>query len=296
MKTMIYNLGYFIRETAKVFRLNLLSNIVSLLGTAMVLFLLGLVFTGTVIGDQLVTMLSEETEINLYIDQGISQEEVEGMVDQISELEGISEARLVGKEEAMGQMKGVLGEEAKILELFDENPFESYIQASIEIDAIDTISDRVKTLEGVDYIRDNRQVLEQIKGITRGIKLLGHLIIIAVGVTTIIIISHMIRQGIYNNKEQINTLRLLGAPNGFIGLPYVCFGVLLILGGSILATIGLEQLVEEIYSNMSGTLPFIPLPQKTQLKESLRYILPIIGATLGLVGSLVGLSSIREKD
>ena len=64
--------------------------------------------------------------------------------------------------------------------------------------------------------------MESINDIIKGIKTVGTLIILAVSITTIIIISHMIRQGIYNNREQIKTLGFLGASRMFIGFPFIC--------------------------------------------------------------------------
>jgi cell division transport system permease protein len=43
MKTFFYNLGYFFAEVKKTVRLNLLSNLFSIIGTGLILFLLGMV-------------------------------------------------------------------------------------------------------------------------------------------------------------------------------------------------------------------------------------------------------------
>lgn len=295
MKSYLYNIGYFVKETGNILRLNLFSNLISLLGTGLVLFLLGLVFAGTAAGNQLVAMLSNEAEISAYLYDDMTTTEVGALVEQIQELEGVQEARLVSKEEAMEQMKEVLKEEAEILDLFDQNPFEAYVEVGISIDGMEHITDQVKELEGIEYIRDNREVLEQIQRITGGIKLLGYLIVLAVGITTSIIISHMIRQGIYNNKDQINTLRLLGASKGFLGLPYLIYGVLLVLLGGIMATLMLMFLLNGFYNNISSTISFIPLPPKQELINNIAILLPTISVILGVIGSVLGLTTIREK-
>lgn len=296
MKSLIYNLGYFLKETVKIIRLNLLSNFVSLIGTVLILFLLGMVLTGGSIGNRLVTILSEEAEINAYFSPDLTEAEVSSLVSQVNNLQGVREARLISKAEAEEDMKKTLGDEAEILTLFDDNPFEAYIEVRIHIEAMDDMSGKLEAIKGIDYIRNNRAVLEQIEGITNALKLLGLLVFIAVGITTIIILSHMIRQGIYNNREQIQTLRLLGAPNAFISFPYILVGLLLTLIGGIIAAILLVYLINGAYGQLSGAIPFLPLPPKQELISQMTLMIPAISLALGLVGSLFGLSSIRDGE
>ncbi|HCR39607.1 MAG TPA: hypothetical protein DIW41_01770, partial [Lachnospiraceae bacterium] len=177
--------------------------------------------------------------------------------------------------------------------MFDENPFEAFIEVRIDLELMNSVLKDVKEQKGIEYVRDNREVLEQIRDITEGIKLFGYLVILAVGITTVIIIAHMIRQGIYNNKDHINTLRLLGAPNSFIGFPYLLSGLFLTLLGGILAAVLVTLLLEGGYQQFGGSIPFIPLPTKEALLGNAVSFLIIISALLGLLGSLFGLSSIK---
>lgn len=295
MKTFLFNIGYFIKETGRIIRLNLLSNLFSVIGTGLILFLLGLAVTGTDMGNYLVNMLNEEAEINGYFSKDISHDERDALVKRIGEIYGVRSARLVDEYEAKMRMEKILGEEAKILELFEENPFEAFVEIRINVDVMDSILDNIKNMNGIDYVRDNKEVLEKIKDITYAFKVLGYLMIAAVGITTIIILSHMIRQGIYNNREQINTLRLLGSPRAFIGFPYVLTGILLTLIGGLLATASLVILIKAAYESIGSTILFLPLPPKKELIDYMIILLPSLSFILGLSGSLFGLSSIRKK-
>lgn len=296
MKSLLYNMGYFIRESRKVIHLNLISNLVSILGTGLILFLLGMVLTGGSIGNRLVTELEGEAQISAYFPADTTNEGAKQLKEQVSGLEGVREVRLVDKSEAQEKMKGVLGEEARILELFDHNPFEAYLEIGIEIGDVDAVTDRIAALDGIEYIRNNRDVLIQLKGITNALTVLGYLVMAAVGITTVIILSHMIRQGIYNNKEQINTLRLLGAPNGFINFPYISVGLLMTLAGGVISAILMVLLINGAYEQMNGILPFLPLPAKEELITRMVVLLPAISLVLGLLGSVIGLSSIRDNE
>ena len=296
MKTFFYNIGYFLLEAKRTIRFNPLSNVFSVIGTGLILFLLGLVLAGGSVGDQLISALQKEAEVSAYFDENTDNEDALRLLDNIKGMEGVQDVRYIDETEAKVRMEEMLGEEAEILGLFDENPFEAFLEVRIHLDQMDTVITEVSNLQGINYVRDNRDVLKQMKGITDGLKIFGALIIIAVGITTLIIISHMIRQGIYNNKDQINTLRLLGAPNGFIGFPFILAGTLLTLLGGVFAAGLIILIMNQGYSRLSGFIPFIPMPPLDQLRNQVSVIILIVSAALGFIGSLFGVSSIRKTD
>ncbi|NLK99932.1 MAG: hypothetical protein GX271_04640 [Clostridiales bacterium] len=292
----MFNMGYFIKESGRIIRLNLLSNIFSVIGTGLILLLLGIIVTGTSVGNRLVVMLNEEAEVNAYFSKELTSEEVEQLIEKITNLDGVRALRIVDEDEAKASMQEILGEEAKILELFDDNPFEAFIEIRIDIEVMNSVIEELRGVDGIEYVRDNQEILEKIKDITYALEILGYLMIAAVGITTVIILSHMIRQGIYNNKEQINTLKLLGSPGIFIGFPYILTGVFLTLLGGIIAVIAMVLLINGAYNSLGATIPFIPLPPKDELITNMVLWLPVLSLILGFFGSLFGLSSIGEKS
>jgi cell division transport system permease protein len=296
MKTFFYNIGYFLLEAKRTIRFNPLSNLFSVIGTGLILFLLGMVLAGWTVGDRLIQTLQSEAEISAYFDDGTNQQDALLLVEKIKGIKGVKNAAYINQNEAKAQMEDMLGNESDILGLFDENPFEAYLDIRINLDDMDQVLSNVRGLAGIDYVRDNRSVLEQMKGMMDGLKVLGLLVILAVGITTLIIISHMIRQGIYNNKNQINTLRLLGAPNGFIGFPFVLAGTVLTMLGGLLAAGTLYLLISKGYGYLGGFLPFLPIPSIGEMRDKVCLILLAVSAVLGLAGSLFGVTSIKNED
>ncbi|NLG87979.1 MAG: hypothetical protein GX494_01975 [Clostridiaceae bacterium] len=288
------NIGYFLREAGKIIRYNSVSNIFSFLGTGLILFLLGLVVAVWGISSQLVVLLQQEAEISAYFDK--LPENPEDIINSIKSIDGVWNVSYVGAEEARSRMENILGDESHILDLFEKNPFEPYLEIRIHLDKIDPVLQSIRNIKGIDYVRDNREVLEQIKGISRALEILGYLVIAAVSITTLVIISHMIRQGIYHNREQIKTLRLLGAPDRFIGFPFVLVGFLLTFGGGLLASALITVLINRGYAQLGGAMPFIPLPPKDRLLLGIVTLLLSGSAALGILGSLFGLSSINKEN
>ncbi|HEY8420612.1 MAG TPA: permease-like cell division protein FtsX [Thermoclostridium sp.] len=288
------NAVYFIKESVRIFRSNKLSNIFSFFGTFLILFLLALVVGIWSISSQLTALLKEEAEISAYFKQDIQN--TEELLHMIEQIDGVRNVRLVDKEEARSRMEKILGEESGILDLFDENPFEAYFEVKINLEKTDSVFTQISGLNGIDYVRENREVLEQIEGVSKALEALGYLVIAAVSITTLVIISHMIRQGIYQNREQIKTFMLLGAPDNFINFPYILLGFLLTFGGGIAATVLINILINQGYSRLASTLPFIPLPPKSRLSLGLTVFLLSASAALGILGSLFGVSTSKKNN
>lgn len=294
MKSVLFNMGYFLKEAYKTIRLNLLSNIFSFIGTVLILFIFALVITGWNVSNRLVLMLKEEAEISAYYEENLDEIDKDNLIGLIEEIDGVLEVNLVSQAEAYNRMENVLGNEAGILELFEENPFEEYIEIRIHLDETERVIDRIENIEGIEYVRDNREILNRIEGIVKMLNMAGYIVTAAVGITTIIIISHMIRQGIYENRFQINTLQLLGASNSFIGFPFLIAGLLMILCGGIIASVLTVIAINIGFGQLSGTIPFIPLPPKNELVKHVVVIIMTASIILGSGGSIFGLSSIKE--
>ena len=190
-------------------------------------------------------------------------------------------------------MEKILGEESGILDLFDENPFEAYFEVKIHLDRMDSVFTQISALKGINYVRENREALEQIEGISKALEVLGYLVIAAVSITTLVIISHMIRQGIYQNHEQIRTLMLLGAPDGFINFPYILLGFMLTFGGGC----G-DDPDKYSYSpgyGMLGSTILSTIAAQKPADVCLSIFLLSVSAALGILGSLFGVSTSKRN-
>lgn len=294
MKKYLKNTGYFLKETLLLFKGQLAGNLISLAGTVLLLMLLGLMLTGSGAAKELTEGLKEEAEIDVYPSAQASKD-MDYILKNIQHMEGVRKAALIDKEEAYKRMEALLKEDAAILKVFEENPLEPFIEVNVSLEGSKSVVERIKAIPGVDYVRDNEEILKHIKGISDFTGKISIFVLAAVSITTFIILSHMIRQGIYKNREQIKTLRLLGSSEVFIGIPYILYGVLFNLAGGILAYLVLKEVISSIYASMNLDIPFLPLPDKGMLTAYVKVVLLSYSGILGLIVSLIGVPSVAGK-
>ena len=293
MKRYLLNTGYFIRESFTVIRLSPGSNFLSFLSIGLAFFLLALVMAAGWISVQVVDLLQDEAEISAFFSEEVTSHEIEELTQTIREMEGVTGARIVSEEEAYQRMAAILGEEAGVLGLFDESPFESFMEIGVDLEASSSLYGELEEFREIRHIRDNRDTLDQIRNLSLILRFLGALFVTAAGAATLVIISHIIRQGIYQNKDQINTLRLLGAPEGFIGIPFVISGLGLTLTGGLMAIVLSGFSIHQLYARMAAPIPFLPLPDRQLLLFYTAVTLLGLSLVLGLAGSLMGLKTSR---
>jgi cell division transport system permease protein len=295
MKNILSNAGYFIKETFIMIRLSLLSNTLSFLSIGLIFFILAMVLSGWWISTEAAGAIRDQAEISVYFNKSIDQKGALKLVESIKQIDGVKDSRLIDEKEAYARMAKILGKEAEILEVFDDNPFTSYIEININLDSVDHILNDLNHMTGIEYIRNNRDVLDRIASITQLFMFIGYLVLAAAGISTLVIISHIIRLAIQDNREQINTLKLLGAPRAFIAFPFLLQGLMLTLGGGILASALAAFALKQVYAQITGPLPFIPLPPGDSIISEMVTAIMAASAVLGVVGSLLGLSSSRSR-
>jgi cell division transport system permease protein len=295
MKNIFYNAGYFVRETRTLIGSNAWSKLFSLLSTGLIFFLLAMVISGWWASNQVIAAIQGEAEISVYYKEGMNNADVAKLIVDIGSIKGVNSVRLVDKDEAYKRMADILGKEARVLEYFNDNPFSPFIEVKINLGEMTGILTKIQSITGIEHVRDNREVLDKLQDIAKVLKVLGYLIITAVAVSTLVIIAHIIRLGVYNNREQINTMRLLGAPESFIAIPFLMEGLVLTVGGGILASALSAFMVNYIYAKTAAPLPFIPLPQPGVMIPGLIGLIMLLSIVLGILGGLFGLSSAKQN-
>lgn len=291
MKVIARNTGYFFKEIKTIVKLDLLSNIFSIISLSFIFFLLSLIFSGGWIINDLIKAIENEAEISVYYSEDVNVTDIE---NRIKKVVGVKEVNYIDEAEAKSEMTEIMGEESKILELFDHNPFDPYIEVKIDLRYVENISEEVESINGVELVRDNKDILDKLKDISSLITILGLILIIAVSVSTLVITSHIIRQGINSNKEQIYTLRLLGAPESFITLPFILEGLFMTILAGIISLGMIFVVVKYIYTKIMAFLPFLTLPNIMQMMNKIGVIDILLALILGLLGSYFGIKSTKK--
>ena len=206
-------------------------------GTTGVMVLVLILFSGLLavnyISTQVVSMLQGKIDVSVYFKNEAGEEEILKVKNDLEGLSEVKHVEYVSKEQAFDDFKKRHAGDTLIQESLaelDSNP----LQASLNIQAnnSDQYASITNFLEGnkfrsvVDKINfyENEAVIGRIQSIYRAVQSWGFLITMALAMVAVLVTFNTIRLTMYNQKQEIEIMRLVGGSNWYIKAPYLVEG------------------------------------------------------------------------
>jgi cell division transport system permease protein len=287
--------GYLVRRTFGVMKENGPTHVLSIGTIAIAFFLFASFLLLPLNFTSFVEDWGKKVQLILYLKDGVKQERIVQITGELQRKEGIREVQYISQRQAMESFQQDLAGYGGVLEGVKENIFPASFEITLEErfrtpERIRTLAARLENIEEVDEVQYGGMWLERFSLflyiLKWGVWILGViLIVIIVSVT-----ANTVRLTLYNKKGEIEILKLIGATNTFVRLPFYLEGGLqgfLGAGGAVLVLFVLFHffsLKVSPYINLYfGQLSLYFLPPYL-----IAWILGI-GVISGLLGSLVSL-------
>jgi len=245
--------------------------------------------------DVIAKKLPEKFSIMLYLREGLSQEEMESIVNTLRKDVLIEKVKYISKDEALEELKTMLKDTAYVIEGLEGNPLLNSIEVKPKREAvgpetIKRLAIEMKKIEGVEEVDYREKFLSSLYFLTVGMRAIG-IVFLAVMIAGMIFVSYStVKILFYRRKEEIETYKLLGAKRGFIRVPFILEGAVIGLGSGLFSLIGMLLLYYAVFLRVIPSIPFFKLiifPSYTYL------LLPIAGLLLGMAGAAIAVGRIR---
>ncbi|MDO4990953.1 MAG: permease-like cell division protein FtsX [Eubacteriales bacterium] len=285
--------GYLIREGFRSITTHGFMSFASVTIIMACLIIMGSVSLLSLNIDALIKDLESQNEIVVFVDEAITDEDSARAIGKnIEAIENISSVEFVSREEAMDNFMSRYDE--SLMEGIDSTVFRHrFVVKLVDIALMSETKMDLESLKGVAKVNahlDYAQSFVTIRNVVTAVSLV--LIVILVFVS-FFIMSNTIKLATFGRREEIAIMKMVGATNGFIRLPFVIEGLVLgILGGGLafLAEWGLYNVVtEKLVSSITGSLiEVVPF-------RSIALELFVIYMAVGiLVGAFGGVNAIRN--
>lgn len=283
----INNIGYLCKEGVRGIFLHGFMSFAAICVTVACLLIVGSFACLTYNLNIIVEDLNKTNEILVYIDEDMPEAEAKSIETVIRRLDNISSATFKSREEALedfiadhegsSAFSGVDAEDLRhrvIVVLEDNHDMEKTVAEIEQIQGVVKISASFEMAEGFSTLQDVLHIASVA-------------VIAVLLVVSLLIISNTVKMAMYDRRDEIAIMKMVGATNGFIRLPYVIEGFILgVLGAGI--AFGLEWLLYDVLLDRLSIvdtlnlLSFVPFEQ---------LLLPMIctffsaGLFVGVVGS-----------
>ncbi len=270
---------YALRDTGRLFFRHPGLNILALLSTVAVFFLVGASCLLTLNVHRIVRGVEDQLTIQAYLrDAG----ELESLAEAVGTYPHVSEVRAVSPPEALEMLRARLGSRAEVVTLVGENPLPASLEVRVDRAAgVALVARRLMTLDQVDdvvYAGDLAQRLARFSSFMG--RFFSALLILSLAGGAMVIFNTS-RMAVYSRREEIRVMLQVGATQTFVALPFVLQGAILGMLGSFLAGLALVGSYRSVVDILRVTLPFLSVLREPAILVKLGAVLVGGGISVG---------------
>ncbi|MGD2038758.1 MAG: permease-like cell division protein FtsX [Desulfobacterales bacterium] len=275
----------FFKRAIEDFRKNRLLNIITLLTISLSILIVSafiLFFTNT---NDIMNFWKKGLRVMAYLKPELPGPPLKDLTRRIQSISGVENVRFVSKKEAFTQLKAQMKRQASLFDNLAENPLPDALEirmnaATQSWDKVEFLAAQIEALDEVEEVEYGQRWLSRYTRIFNLFKLTGYAMCGIFFMAAVFIVANTIRLVIYSRKDEIEIMRLVGAAERFIKVPFYFQGL---LQGAFGASIGLAVLFFAylvIVSNIeqgwfSGNF-------------QIRFLSPLVSGTIILLSMLVG--------
>ena len=236
------------------------------------------------------TLVEKDVTIVTFLDANITEEKIKVVEQEIKRLNNIESITFQSKDEITEDMKSSSDTFKSIMDEWseEENPLQdTYLVKVEDINKIASTAKKIKAIDGVDVIKYGEGMVEQLVSVFDVVRKICLGMVVALIIVTAFLISNTIKITIFSRKREIEIMRLVGASNLNIKIPFIFEGLFLGVIGSIIPIIATIYGYTVLFDNFNGQLfsPFIKLVEPQPFIFILSGILVVIGILVGMFGS-----------
>ena len=260
------------------------------------IFLFGLFYTIVMNFQSMVKDAESGVAVTVFFDEGITQEKIDEIGDEIRSRVEVSKIEFTSADEAWENFKEIYfeGNEKAAESFAGDNPLANHASYAIYMNDISMQSALVTYLESLDGVREVHKSEMVANTLTDFNSLIGYIsagiILILLGVA-VFLISNTITVGISVRREEIGIMKLIGATDYFVRAPFVVEGIVIGLVGAAIPLGILYVLYEKVIAYIMERFSFIgSMMNFLSADEVFHTLVPValaLGVGIGFIGSRI---------
>jgi cell division transport system permease protein len=236
---------------------------------------------------QAVDQFRERVKIVVYLKREPSTTDAGGLVERVRRIPGVGSVRYIGKSEALGTLKQVLGKDSAVADLLPQNPLPASLEITPTADGATSeggraLVTRLSTLPETDEVGGGVEWIDRFAQGQRLLWLLGLGVGAVLAGAAILTVSTATALVLHVRRDEMEIMRLVGAPEHVVRLP-------LLLQGMMQGLIGAALAVWVLVGCYAVLGPHVePLVTETLGIPRLTFLRPVNIVTLMLAGTVLG--------
>lgn len=289
----INNLGYLLKEGIRGIFTHGFMSFAAIFVTVACLLIVGsfslLMYNVSIMVDE----LNQTNEVMVYINEEWPVEQAKHVETEIRLVDNVLSATFKSREEALKDfIADHEGDESFVGVRAEDLRHRVIVALEDNSKMRDTIV-QLEQIEGVAKITASYELAEGFSTLENVLSIIFVVIILGLSVVSLVIISNTVKISVYDRRDEIAIMKMVGATNGFIRLPFVVEGLTLGLLGAGIA-FGSEWLLYDFLVKKIEALDTLNMFKFVPFQQMLLPMICVFAGTGLVVGVLGSWNSIRK--
>ncbi len=235
--------------------------------------------------------IESDVTIVTFLDVDIDDAGRSRVSEEIKKLDNIESISFESKKEIANQMMESSEVYKNIMSDWtdEESPLQdTYLVKVKDVEKIGDTAKNIGKIKGVDVVKYGEGMVEQLVSIFEIVKKISWGVVVALIIVTAFLIGNTIKITIFSRKREIEIMRLVGASNLNIKIPFIFEGLILGMLGSIIPILVTIYGYTTLYNKLGGKIfsSIIRLINPTPFTYLISGVLLAIGMVVGMLGSV----------
>lgn len=294
---MLRNTLFYIKEAFLSTKKNGIMSLATVVSLAATLIIVGMfLFISLNINLFLINLESQLIAI-AYLRDGLSEDEINRLIQDTSELQGVKEVQYISKEDAFQKLKDDLAGHEDVLAGIPENPLPASIEIMVsETSFFEDIAFQLKQYSGIEEVNYGGQLTKNLIIVFDFVRKTGLAIILVLVFITILIMVSVIKISVHSRQPEIEIMALVGATSWFIRWPFIIEGFLKGFISSIVAVFIIIRTYFYFLEQIRMNLPFMPIATDQSVIIKVGLTIVLLGTAIGVFGSMLSLRKISYEE
>ena len=285
------NIGYLLREGIRGIFLHGFMSFAAIWVTVACLIIMGTFGLVLFNLNEMIVELEQENPMLAYIDETYSEAEAKSVGSQINKIENVLNAEFVSREEAVEEFVDEQQDES-LFDGLDPSTFrDRFVITLIDNSKMRETESAIRDIVGVADVTVHYEISEGFQTVQRILNIASFIIIAVLLVVSMLIISNTVKLAMYDRKEEVAIMKMVGATNGFIRWPFVVEGFVLGILASAIAFFlqwGLYNFLE-VQIAAADSLELITIVPFVEVIEIVAAGYALVGFVVGVFGSVLSI-------
>ena len=288
-------LKYFAGEAVVNLKRNLFMTIAAISTVAVSLFLLGGVIVLGHIVNNVVGKWEGKVEVNVFLRDDISPTQQAELQASIKEMPEVQDVYYDSKQQAYDEYKQMFAGSPTLIQNVDPNALPASFRVKLhDPNKVDSVRSQIIGRAGVDSVTFGGDAVKKLLRINALLRTISLVMTILLLTAATVLIANTIRLAIYARRREIGVMKLVGATNWFIRVPFIFEGVVEAVAGAMVAA-GVIWLAKMLWlDRLSSFLAFLPIGITAATVAKMFLVLVLVGISVGAVGSTLALRRFLE--